>query len=263
MRAAQVTAASNKRKSPAVVFNHVCFAYGVAHVIRDASFTIANGDFVGVIGPNGGGKSTLLKLMMGLITPQEGSVEVFGRDECEHALAYVPQSIRYDKQFPISVFELVLMGLLNRLPWYGRYKKADMEAAEEALHVMGIAHLKARAVGTLSGGQLQRALIARALVSKPKLLLLDEPTANVDAEAEKEIYQLLKKLSGEVTIVMVTHDLKTAINQVDWVLCVQETISCYAVKEVCEHFALGLYHAPLVSEEGHICQLQVKSEETP
>ena len=253
--------------SPAVVFDEVFFFYGEDCIISNATFAIKEREFIGVIGPNGGGKTTLMRLMLGLIIPARGEVRIFGTAPGTAAppVAYVPQHLQFDRLFPISLFELVLMGLLNELPWYGRFSQAHKRRAEEAMERMGIAHLRKRSVGTLSGGQLQRALIARALVTQPQLLLLDEPTANVDAAAEVEIRALLQALREEITIVMVTHDLNTSICEVDRVLCVQEEVSAYAVNEVCEHFALGLYHTPLIADPGSCCRLQVdnRQEELP
>jgi zinc transport system ATP-binding protein len=154
--------------------------------------------------------------------------------------------LRFDKQFPISVMELVLQGRLSRLPWYGFYSTQDKKAAEEALERVGMAHLADRPFGSLSGGQAQRVLIARALASAPRLLLLDEPTASVDARAEAEIYSILRGLQGEITILMVTHNLQAAIELVDSVICIQQTAQMLDPKQVCEHYAMGLYHSPLM-----------------
>jgi len=251
---------------PIVAVEHACFAYGEMPVLRDVSFKVEAGEFIGIIGPNGGGKTTLLKLITGFLLPDHGHIEVLGTNPVDHpeGVAYVPQNIHVDRAFPISVLELVLSGLLYRLPWYGRYRSEDIRAAEEALEKMGIAALKNRAFGSLSGGQMQRALIARAIVLKPKLLLLDEPCANVDSQAEADIYALLKSLSGEVTILMVTHDLQASIQFVDRVLIVQGSVSPMQTAEVCEHFALGLYHAPLLIDPNRpdtCCERQIVKED--
>jgi zinc transport system ATP-binding protein len=231
----------------AVRLEHVFFSYQNTPVLRDITFDIAHGEFVGIIGPNGGGKTTLFKIIMGFLPPLSGKVAIFGHSPItlKEGIAYVPQSMRYDRQFPISVMELVLSGRLSQLPWHGQYSSADKLAAQQALHRVGIAHLQHQAFGTLSGGQAQRALIARALVSNPKLLLLDEPTASVDSQAEADIYALLNELRGTMTILMVTHDLRAAVDQVERVICVQGTAMVLHTSEVCEHFALGLYHTPL------------------
>ncbi len=248
-----------------IAFQNVSFAYDEELILKDASFEITSGEFIGIIGPNGGGKTTLLKLIMGFLESSSGTVKLFGgspRDQRDK-IAYVPQNLRFDKKFPISVFELVLSGLLSQLSWFGRYSKEDKLRAKKAIERMGLTPFANRSLGTLSGGQVQRALIARALVSEPQLLLLDEPTANVDTQAENDIYTLLKELAGDITILMVTHDLQASINLVDRVVCVQNTVTTFKAKEICEHFALGLYHSPLLVEsqtEDACCNLQVKSE---
>ena len=231
-----------------VSFDHVSFAYQDSLVLKEVSFAVEEGEFVGVIGPNGGGKTTLLKLILGFLRPTSGNVQVFGKppQSALQQLAYVPQTVRFDRQFPISVMELVLSGRLSRLPWYGAFSKEDNDAALHALELVGLVEFRGCAFGTLSGGQAQRALIARALVSEPKLLLLDEPTASVDSQAEADIYAILDALRGKMTILMVTHDLRAAIDRVQKVICVQGSVITLKPEEVCEHFAIGLYHAPLI-----------------
>lgn len=231
--------------------NNLSFKYENNIILKDINFTINAGEYVGIIGPNGGGKTTLLKLIMGFLTPTSGNLTLFNKppQQSIREVGYVPQAMRFDRQFPISVMELVLLGRLSRLPWYGKYSKEDIRIANEKLELLGLESFKNAAFGTLSGGQAQRVLIARALVSQPKLLLLDEPTANVDAQAESDIYGLLKELRGKMTILMVTHDLSTAIDQVQRVLCVQHTLISLLPENVCEHFALGLYHKPLLNQD--------------
>lgn len=236
-------------KKSIIQADHLSFSYQDLMVLQNVNFEVFEGDFIGIIGPNGGGKTTLLKLIMGFLKPNQGTIKVFGKTPAEamRYIGYVPQTIRLDKQFPISVFEVVLLGRLSHLPWYGSYQAEDLKAAENALEKVGILDLKDRAFGTLSGGQAQRTLIARALVSNPELLLLDEPTASVDASAQAEIYQLLFQLNKKITVLMVTHDLSVAIEHVKHVLCVQRNVLSLDPQEVCHHFAVGLYHAPLVT----------------
>lgn len=219
------------------------FAYETMPVISHASFKINENEFIGMIGPNGGGKTTLLKLILRFVLPTTGKITVGTKS---HQIAYVPQSTKFDKEFPISVIEVVLSGLLYRLPWYGFFKKIDQEKAREALEKVGLSQFANHSFGQLSGGQAQRVLIARAIVAEPRLLLLDEPTASVDSKAEADIYAILKKMQGSMTILMVTHDLNTAINQVDRLLCVQGRVFSLKPEEVCEHYAMGLYHDPLL-----------------
>lgn len=234
-------------KQTAISVNHLSFSYNEMSVLKDVSFEIQQGQFIGIIGPNGGGKTTLLKLLLGFLKSSHGNIEIFGQNPitARQYMAYVPQSLRFDKQFPLSVMELVLEGRLAHLPWYGSFKNKDKEIALHALERVGLADLQHRPFGSLSGGQAQRALIARALASKPKILLLDEPTASVDTKAEAEIYSILKNLQGDMTILMVTHNLQAAIELVESVICVQHTAFTLNPQQVCEHYALGLYHAPI------------------
>lgn len=234
---------------PADVFlDKVCFSYQDVLVLKDVSFAVNSGEFIGIIGPNGGGKTTLLKLLMGFLKPSKGILEIFGSSPAaaRKQIAYVPQSLRFDRDFPLSVLELVLEGRLAHLPWYGKFSKEDKQAALEALERVGMEDFQNKSFGMLSGGQAQRVLIARALASQPHLLLLDEPTASVDPQAESDIYSILKGLQGKITIIMVTHNLRAAIELVERVICVQQHAVILNPKEVCEHFALGLYHDPLI-----------------
>jgi zinc transport system ATP-binding protein len=233
---------------PSITIEHLSFAYQEVDVLEDVTLHIFPGEFVGIIGPNGGGKTTLLKLLMGFLKPRSGSISLLGKDPllARAHIGYVPQAMRFDKQFPITVLEVVLLGRLAHLSWYGTYRRGDKEAAMRALERVGMAEYCDRVFGTLSGGQAQRTLIARAIVSDPTLLLLDEPTANIDSKAQNEIYELLQALRGEKTILMVTHDLNVAIHYVQRVVCVQQQVILLKPNEVCEHFALGLYHPPLM-----------------
>lgn len=236
--------------NPIVNFENVYFSYDDTPVLSGISFSISPGEFIGIIGPNGGGKTTLLKLILGFIQPTNGKIKVLGHSprsistRCH--IAYVPQSMRFDREFPISVQEVVLSGLLSQLPWYGIFGEAQHKAAKQALEEVGMSAFSQHPFGQLSGGQAQRVLIARALVAKPLLLLLDEPTASVDNQAETEIYAILNKLQGNMTILMVTHDLRAAVNQVSRLLCVQRNVVSLKPEEVCEHYAIGLYHDPLL-----------------
>lgn len=236
--------------SPLIELKNVYFSYPGNSVLKDVSFQIYPGEFIGMIGPNGGGKTTLLKLILGFLKQSAGTIKIFSEVPSNsaifHRLAYVPQAVRFDRDFPISVEEVILSGLLSNLPWYGKFRAVDRDAARSALEKVGLIHLAKASFGTLSGGQAQRVLIARALVSNPELLLLDEPTASVDSQAEADIYGLLNQLKGSMTILMVTHDLGVAIEQVGRILCVQGGVISLKPEEVCKHFAFGLYHMPLI-----------------
>lgn len=237
---------------PAIVCKDLFFSYDETLVLKNVSFTIHQGEMVSVIGPNGGGKTTLLKLLMGFLAPSQGSLSIFGSEpeEARDHIAYVPQHLRIDRQFPISVLDVVLTGRLKHLTLWGRYQKEDKQAAIEALKKVNLEDLASRSFGTLSSGQAQRVLIARALVSEPSLLLLDEPTANVDSASEEQILSLLHQLAGTMTILMVTHDLRAVIAETRRILLVQKEVLFLRPEEVCEHFAYGVYHPPLIQLKG-------------
>jgi zinc transport system ATP-binding protein len=230
----------------AIEASSLYFGYQIGEpILEKVSFSVTAGETIACIGPNGGGKTTLLRLLLGFLEPQHGSLSIFGktpRRAREH-MAYVPQAQLHDRLFPVSVEDVVLMGLLRHLPWTGRFSRSQRSQALAALEQVGIQDLAGRSFGSLSGGQAQRALIARALVSAPSILLLDEPTASVDPSAHEQILGILQSLKGSCTIFMVTHDLHTAHRHVDRVLCVQRTVTMYDPEHLCEHFSLGLYHS--------------------
>lgn len=222
------------------------FSYEKRPILKGVNLKACSGEFLAVFGPNGGGKTTFLKLLMGFLEPAAGKIRLFGTtsQKARKSISYVPQAAHFDRQFPLSVLELVLMGCLSECSIWGTLPKNAREKALAALEKVGLQGKETQAFGTLSGGQAQRALIARALVSNPKLLVLDEPTASVDPEAEAQIHHLLLKLKGSMTILMVTHDLQGIIEKADRMLCIHRTLTSYTPKQVCEHFAVGLYHSP-------------------
>lgn len=223
-----------------IEIDDLSFSYDSTDVLEKVSLRIEKGEFVGIIGPNGGGKTTLLKLLMGFLKPTLGRVSVAGK------IGYVPQVQRTDRDFPITLHELVLLGALSKATFWGAFPETVKRRANELIDRLGLAPHKNKAFGSLSGGLAQRAFLARALLSDPDVLLLDEPTSNMDGASSGAIYELLEPLRGKKAILLVTHDLKTIIEQVDRVLCVQRGVSSFLPKEVCAHFALGLYHTPLL-----------------
>lgn len=222
-----------------IEIKNLSFQYEKDLILENLNLTIEPGEFIGIFGPNGGGKTTFLKLLMGFLNPSQGSIHLQ-----TDKIGYVPQVARFDKQFPISVLEIVLMGFLSKCTWWGAYPAHAKEKARQALQLVGLRDKEKQAFGTLSGGQAQRVLIARAIVGNPEILFLDEPTANIDIEAETIIYQLIEKLRGTMTILLVTHDLQGIINRADRLLCIHRNSTFYAPQEVCRHFSLGLYHMP-------------------
>jgi len=218
----------------ALNFDRITFGYGATRVLNEVSFRVPEGACTCVIGPNGGGKTTLLKLALGILQPQSGTITIF--DHAPHIgcrmIGYVPQHLQFDAQFPITALEVVLMGRLDRLPWHGRYSAADKEAAMESLRAVDLVQVPERPFSSLSGGQKQRVLIARALVTEPRLLLLDEPTANVDLSVEEQFVKTLEELRQRMTILMVSHDLGLVERLTDTVLCVNRRVHEHRVADL-------------------------------
>jgi zinc transport system ATP-binding protein len=244
------------KKETVVEVSHVDFAYDGPLVLEDITLTVQEGDFLGVVGPNGSGKTTLLKIILGLLHPLRGQVRVFGQapERARHLISYVPQHADLDASFPISVMDVVLIGRLGKAPALGRYRKSDRQAAEEAMREAEIEALRNRRFGTLSGGQKQRVLMARALVGKPELLLLDEPTASIDGRVEQDIYELLEKLNERVTIVLVSHDLGFISTYVSHVACVNRRLVCHPTGNITGDVIEACYGGP-VHMLKHKCEL--------
>jgi zinc transport system ATP-binding protein len=234
----------------AVVLEKVSFSFNKAQLLEDVNLKIEKGGFTGVIGPNGGGKTTLLKLIIGLLKPKEGRVTVLGKkpEEIRSKIGYVPQSSQLDKYFPITLLELVLLGCLSKGSFMGIYPQYLKEKAKYLLEKMELYHLKDRPFGQLSGGETQRALIARALICDPEILVLDEATSNIDVKAERKILDLILQNKEDKTIIMVSHDLEVIIEYVKNIVFVKHNVTTTLPQQVCEHFALGLYHKPFLKK---------------
>lgn len=216
-----------------ILFDDVWFSYNNSPVLRSVSFSVPQREFLVIIGPNGGGKTTLLKLILGLYVPQRGSVRLLGGLEptqCSYLLGYIPQNANINLDFPVRVLDVVLMGRLRGLKCF--YTKKDRRMAQEALEMMGMNEYAHARMSELSQGQRQRVLIARALVSKPKILLLDEPTASVDVEAQRILYDKLKELNKGITIVLVSHDMTVITSYATAVACVNGTVYYHDSNEI-------------------------------
>ncbi len=238
----------------------VSFAYEKEPVLERVSLSLEEGEFLAIIGPNGGGKSTLLKLMMGELKPLEGRITILGTrpEEARSRIGYVPQNTNVNLDFPIRVLDVVMMGnrqihskdlsLLDRL-FPIRYTRTERLCAAGTLEKVGMADFLDRRIGDLSGGQRQRVLIARALCAHPKLLIFDEPTASIDANGQKQIYDLLRKLKSEMSIIVVSHDLSLITDYADKVLYLNRRGFLHDLKE---------HPIELHTPEGqHFCEVEL------
>lgn len=224
--------------------NSASVGYNEDIVLKDVNLEIFDNDFIGVIGPNGGGKTTLLKLLLGELKPSKGKVTYHSILPNETLFGYLPQSVSIDKKFPITVLEVVLSGLMSKKGVAGRYTSMDKKLVLDLLSRIGIANLKGRTIGELSGGQLQRVFLSRALVSHPRLLILDEPNTYVDNKFEKELYELLKELNREMAIVMVSHDLGTITSHVKTIACVNRNLHYHPSNSITSE-QLAAYDCPI------------------
>jgi len=227
---------------------NVSFAYAREPVLRDISLTVPREEFLGIIGPNGGGKSTLVKLILGLLKPHGGSISVLGTSpkEASVRIGYVPQYPTFSRRdFPISVMDMVLLGRLDPSRWSIGYTTEDRDVAEAVMAAVEIRNITGRPIGSLSGGQLQRVLIARALACQPEILILDEPTANIDIRAEEDIFAMLKQHNDHITVIVVSHDIAFISGYVDRVACLNQTLVCHATNEISGKTIEELYGAPV------------------
>ncbi len=220
---------------PIVEIDGVSFRFGSGpRVLEDVSLAVDRGDFASVIGPNGGGKTTLVKLIVGLLKPTSGSLRVFGTtpEKARTRIGYMPQHAMMDPQFPVRVLDVVLMGRLTVRPTLLGYSRADRRAAAAALAQVGLGDLGARPFSALSGGQRQRVLLARALVTGPELLLLDEPASGLDQKVEQDFFDLLRELNRRLTIILVSHDLGFVSGFVRTVICVHRQVDVHPTSEL-------------------------------
>jgi zinc transport system ATP-binding protein len=234
-------------KSIAVDFDHVTVKYDDAIALNDVNFHIEDGDYVGIIGPNGGGKTTILKSILGLVQPSMGTVAIFGQSPQKErgVVGYVPQVAQFERYFPIDVMDVVLMGRLNKSGLLKRYSKHDKEKAVESLNYVGLADQRHRQLGKLSGGQIQRVMVARALASDPRILLLDEPTASVDFQTEQNLYDLLGALNEKMTIILVSHDVGVVSSHVKSLACLNRRLFHHGAKEILPEVMEAVYGCPV------------------
>ena len=221
----------------------VTFSYDGPPVVSNVTLAVPPRDFICAIGPNGGGKTTLIRLMLGLIRPQRGTITILGEppERARRRIGYMPQHAQLDPRFPVSVMDVALMGRLSQAPLVGAYRRSDRMVAGRALEEVGLGHLGGRAFSDLSGGQRQRVLIARALACEPDILLLDEPTANLDPAVQDDLYALLRRLNERLTILIVSHDIGFVSVHFKTVICVNRSVHMHATGELTHRTVADMY----------------------
>jgi zinc transport system ATP-binding protein len=221
-------------------------------ILENINLSVAKKDFLAIIGPNGGGKSTLLKLILGLQIPQKGSISIFGSTP-EKSLAkigYVPQNTNVNTDFPIKVIEVVMMGHIGgKRPLFG-YSKEELACAMGALAQVGMEEYADTKIGSLSGGQRQRVMIARALCAHPEILILDEPTSSIDITGQKEIYELIKLLNQTITIIVVSHDISVILEYANKAAHINKRLSFHDISDKEKTFHTH-------GEKGHFCEVEL------
>jgi len=231
---------------PAAELSGVSVNLGGVRVLEDVDLLIGSHDYVAILGPNGGGKSTLLRVILGLLKPQAGTVRVLGRapGRARGRVGYVPQYGDFDRGFPVRVLDVVLMGRLG-FHALGRARSSDRDMAGSVLARVEMERLATRPIGSLSGGQMQRVLIARALAQSPKLLLLDEPTASVDERIEVSLWELFRDLSSEMAVVVVSHDIGAVSRYVENVACLNRRLHVHPSKALTSDILEAAYGCPV------------------
>jgi zinc transport system ATP-binding protein len=247
--------------APIVEVENVSFAYKTELVLQDVTLRIHPGDFTAMIGPNGGGKTTLLKLILGLLKPDQGVIRVTGRStqKASSCIGYVPQDVHVNSNFPITALDVVLMGKLSPNKRWNRQSAADRADAMAALERMQMADYADKKFGMLSGGQRQRIFIARALVTNPLLLLLDEPTASIDTKGQADFFELLKILNRDITVLVVSHDLLVVSRYVKAVACVNKRLHYHDQAEITGDMLEVMY--PCTVEE--VCPVELVAHGLP
>lgn len=233
--------------NPIIEIKNLSAAYDGKRVLHDVNLTVYERDFLGIIGPNGGGKTTLIKCILGLMKPAGGEI-LFRSARTganEISMGYLPQYTRIDRKFPISVEEVVLSGLNCKKSLFQRFTSEQREKARRVMTRMGLDGLERRPIGELSGGQLQRALLGRAVVSDPEVVILDEPSTYIDKRFEARLYQLLEEINRECAVILVSHDIGTILQQVKSVACVNETLDYHPDTGVTEEWLERNFNCPI------------------
>ncbi len=233
--------------TPLLAIRGLSAGYEHETILQDINLEVFPNDFIGLIGPNGGGKSTLLKVILGLLPPQRGEVRVMGLEprEGRKFIGYVPQFVESDRAFPVSVWDTVRMGLLSGWRLFERLSKAETDRIESTLEQVEMLELRQKRMGELSGGQRQRVFIARALVSNPKILLLDEPTASIDPNVTKDLYELFSQLNQRLAILLVSHDMMAVSSFTKTIACLNRRLVYHNSKELTHEMLDSVYGCPV------------------
>ena len=250
--------------TPLIQLTNLSAAYDGKTVLHDVNLTVYEHDFLGIIGPNGGGKTTLVKLILGLLKPTTGHLRFFqdGKEVPAIPMGYLPQYNHIDRKFPISVYEVVLSGLHSQKSLFHRYTAQQHEAVRRVIARMGLEGLEQRAIGQLSGGQLQRALLGRALVSNPQAVILDEPNTYIDKRYEAKLYSLLEEINRDCAILLVSHDIGTVLQNVKTIACVNEELHYHPDTEVPSEWLEAHFGCPIeLLGHGHFPHRVLKCHE--
>ena len=237
-------------KNVVIDIKNLSFAYDKDVVLKDINLKVHDKDFLVVIGPNGGGKSTLIKLILGMYNVKDGSINILGHplEKRFIEIGYVPQNTNVNINFPIKAIEVVMMGHSSRKKSFFGYKKEEINHAKNILEQVGMKEFADSKIGSLSGGQRQRVMIARALYSEAKILFLDEPTSNIDVDGQKDIYKLLKELNKEVTIIVISHDLSMVIDYASKVAHINKKLTFHDLTLIKNKFK---------AEDKHVCEVEL------
>jgi zinc transport system ATP-binding protein len=241
---------NNSFKQLVLDIKNLSFSYERDTILEDISLELLPHDFLVVIGPNGGGKSTLMKLILGMLHAKHGTIKIFGMPQKSgiQKTGYVPQNTNINTDFPIKVIDVVMMGAARDKKFFFRRSNEDMQKALDKLRLVGMEQYAQTKIGKLSGGQRQRVIIARALFSEPKLLILDEPTSSIDVEGQKQIYSLLKELSKTITIVVVSHDMSIILEYATKVAHINKKLTFHDISHLSTN---------LLPDSNHVCAVEL------
>ena len=244
-----------------IEINNLSVKYNGTSALKDVNLEIFSDDFIGVIGPNGGGKTTLVKAILGLVKPTRGTIVKTFESKVSGNIGYLPQVQKIDYKFPITVIDVVSSGLSTQKSVFSQKRKEVKIKVEQVLHEMGVLDLAGKAIGSLSGGELQRVLLSRSIISEPELLILDEPSSFVDNKFESDMYEKLKQLNHKMAIMLVSHDIGTITYYIKSIACVNKKLH-YHKSNIITEDQLASYDCPLqIITHGHLPHTVLKTHE--